>query len=60
MAFANLGYGALADALGSPVLFLVPGLGFLVIVALTLVSNPYLRRVYGTGSLVPAPAPVGA
>ncbi len=60
MAFANLGYGALADWLGSPVLFLVPGLAFLAIVGSTLFSNRHLRRVYGTGTLVQAPVPAGA
>lgn len=57
MAVANLGYGALADVFGAPLLFLVPGLVFLAIVAATLFSSPHLRRVYGTGTLVPAPAP---
>ena len=56
MAVANLGYGTLADIFGAPLLFLIPGLAFLAIVAATLVSNIHLRRVYGTGSLVPAPA----
>jgi hypothetical protein len=56
MAFANLGYGAFADLWGAPILLLVPGIGFLAIVAVTLVGNPHLRRVYGTGTLVPAPA----
>lgn len=55
MAFANLGYGALADWLGSPILLLVPGVMFLGIVVATLFTNPHLRRVYGTGTLVPAP-----
>jgi hypothetical protein len=42
------------------VLFLVPGIGFLAIVALTVAGNPHLRRVYGTGTLVQAPAAAGA
>ncbi|MCA9854833.1 MAG: MFS transporter [Dehalococcoidia bacterium] len=60
MAFANLGYGAMADIWGAPILLLIPGIGFLAIVAATIATNPHLRRVYGTGTLVPAPAAAGA
>jgi len=61
MAFANLGYGALADVTGIPVLFLVPGLFFVAIVFGSIALSANLRRVYGTGSaLAPASAPSGA
>ena len=49
MAFANLAFGSLADALGAPVLFLVPGAIFALIVLLTRVSGTNLRAVYRTG-----------
>ena len=49
MAPKNLAFGSLADALGAPVLFLVPGAIFALIVLLTRVSGTNLRAVYRTG-----------
>ena len=51
MAFANLGFGSLADALNAPVLFFLPGLAFTTIVLLTMVSGPHLRRLYRDGTV---------
>jgi MFS family permease len=56
MAFANLGFGSLADWLGAPALLLVPGVIFVAIVLGSIPTSPHLRRIYGTGTLVPAPA----
>ena len=53
MAFANLAFGSLADAMGAPILFLVPGAAFAVLVVLTRFSGTNLRAVYRTGA-VPA------
>lgn len=49
MAFANLGFGSLADATGAPVLFLVPAVVFLVIVAFSAGIAGHLRTIYRTG-----------
>lgn len=51
MAVANLGFGAFADALGAPVLFLVPGLAFTVIIATTVAASSNLRRLYVNSEL---------
>lgn len=57
MAFANLGFGSVADWLGVPVLLLVPGLVFVAVTLATAWVVPTLRRVYGTGTIAqPAPA----
>lgn len=53
MAFANLGFGSLADGLGAPLLFFAPGVGFLLLVLFTRLSTTPLRAVYRTGT-VPA------
>lgn len=53
MAFANLGFGSMADALGAPILFLVPGAAFTVIVLASRVVGTRLPAVYRTG-VVPA------
>ncbi|MBI5948732.1 MAG: MFS transporter [Chloroflexi bacterium] len=55
MAVMNLSFGSLADALGAPMLFLVPGSIFVAIVFASLVIGPHLRHVYRTGQ-VPAAA----
>lgn len=60
MAVANLGFGAFADALGAPVLFVVPGLAFTVIIAGTTVTSGHLRRLYSNGELRVTPAPATA
>lgn len=51
MAFANLGFGTLADALNAPLLFLVPGAVFVGIVLGTRINGGPLRRVYRTGAV---------
>jgi len=62
MAFANLGFGTLADWTGAPALFFLPGLSFVAIVLATSFA-PHLRRLYRTGHIpgetVPAAAPAG-
>jgi len=59
MAFANLGFGSAADALGAPVLFAVPALVYLVIVLGTIVRGTHLRRIYRSGRALPASGAVG-
>ena len=56
MAFANLGFGTLADWTGAPALFFLPGLSFVAIVLATAFA-PHLRRLYRTGR-IPAEAAV--
>ena len=56
MAIMNLGFGALADWTGSPVLFAVPGAVFVVITLASMLAGPDLRRIYRTGQTVAAPA----
>lgn len=51
MAFANLGFATAADALGAPMLLLVPGVGFAIIVVATRVAGAELRTIYRTGSV---------
>ncbi|MBK9612501.1 hypothetical protein [Candidatus Amarobacter glycogenicus] len=53
MAFANLGFGSMADALGAPILFLVPGAAFTVIVLASRVVGTRLPGRLPDG-LVPA------
>jgi MFS-type transporter involved in bile tolerance (Atg22 family) len=60
MAFANLGLGSLADATGVPVLFLVPAVIFLIIVAFSATLTGHLKTIYRTGFPAPAPSPVTA
>jgi MFS family permease len=55
MAFANLGFGSLADISGVPVLFLAPGAAFTAIMVVTALLGTNLRGVYRTGR-VPVPA----
>ncbi|MGI8927554.1 MAG: MFS transporter [Tepidiformaceae bacterium] len=59
MAFANLAFGSLADAWGTPVLFFIPGALFVAIVLASLVTAPNLRRVYRTGAMAVPAAPAG-
>ena len=54
MAVANLSFGSLADAWGAPPLFLGPGVAFVVIIGLSALSVPHLRRVFTTGAVMPA------
>lgn len=51
MAFANLGFGTLADRTGAPVLFWIPGSLFVAIVFVSIPLVPYLRSVYRTGRI---------
>ena len=52
MAFANLGYGFMADAFSAPPILLVTAVIFLVIVVGLSRSQPVLRQVYRTGDVV--------
>ncbi len=54
MAFANLGYGFIADAFSAPPILYVTGATFLVFIFFANVSIPDLRRVYRTGQVVAA------
>ena len=54
MAFANLGYGFVADAFSAPPIFIVTGVLFVVVMIALGANQPVLRRVYRTGSLVGA------
>ena len=64
MAFANLGFGSAADATGAPVLFLVPAVVFLAIVAVSAGIGGHLKTIYRTGvapgGTVPAPVTMPA
>ena len=55
MAFANLGYGFLADQYSAWAIFIVTGVMFVAVVIGLSGSQPMLRRVYRTGQLA-APA----
>jgi MFS family permease len=59
MAFANLGFGALADALGAPLLFLVPASIFLAIVFGSALGERRIRTIFRTGS-ARQPVPISA
>ena len=54
MAFANLGYGFIADVFSAPPILYVTGAAFLVFIFFANVSIPDLRRVYRTGQAVAA------
>jgi MFS family permease len=54
MAFANLGYGFLADAFSAPPIMLATGAMFIVIVLGAGAGQPTLRRVYTTGQVAAA------
>jgi len=60
MAVMNLGFGALADRLGAPMLFAVPGAVFVAITVLTMVSGANLRHIYRTGRTMPVAAGASA
>jgi len=60
MAFANLGFGSMADATGAPVLFLVPAVVFLVIVGLSAGVGWQLKTIYRTGLPPVTPTTSGA
>lgn len=54
MAFANLGYGFLADAISAPFIFVTTGTIFLVFVVSIMAGQPILRRVARTGQVAPS------
>lgn len=56
MAVMNLAFGTLADRTGSPILFAVPGLVFIIVALVSLVAGSHLRRIYRTGQALPAAA----
>ncbi|MGB4860870.1 MAG: MFS transporter [Tepidiformaceae bacterium] len=56
MAIMNLSFGAIADRVGAPVLFMVPGVIFVAITLLSLLAGTQLRYIYRNGRPAPAPA----
>ena len=54
MAFANLGYGFMADAFSAPPILIVTGALFLVVMVGLGGGQPVLRRVYRTGEVAAA------
>jgi MFS family permease len=54
MAFANLGYGFIADALSAPPILITTGLLFIAVVAGLAVGEPIMRQVYRTGEVATA------
>lgn len=54
MAFANLGYGFLADTVNAPVIFYATSVAFLAILLSLVLAQPILRRVYRTGEVAAA------
>ena len=57
MAIMNLGFGALADRTGHPVLFVAPGLAFVAVTLLSPLVVSHFRRIYRTGTMQPAALP---
>ena len=54
MAFANLGYGFVADSFSAPPVFITTGVLFIVVMLGLWAGQPILRRVYRTGQLAAA------
>ena len=54
MAFANLGYGFLADEFTAPPIMIVTGVLFLAVVMALSANQPVLRQVYRTGRVAMA------
>ena len=54
MAFANLGYGFLADRFTAPPILVVTGALFLAVVVALSANQPVLRKVYRTGKVAMA------
>jgi MFS family permease len=54
MAFANLGYGFLADTVNAPVIFFATSVAFLAVLLSLVLAQPVLRRVYRTGEVATA------
>lgn len=59
MAIMNLGFGALADNYGAPMLFAIPGAVFVLITLATMFAGSNLRHIYRTGRTRTAPVPAG-
>lgn len=59
MAFANLGYGFLADVFSAPPILLVTGVIFVAVMFALTFGLENLRRVYRTGSAIPNRAGLG-
>jgi MFS family permease len=51
MAFANLGYGFLADIISAPVIFITTGVIFLVFLLSIMTGQPILRRIATKGEM---------
>ena len=56
MAFANLGYGFIADLFSSPPILMATAVAFLIFLFAANWSLPDLRRLYQTGRVVPVAA----
>ncbi|MGE3074884.1 MAG: MFS transporter [Dehalococcoidia bacterium] len=54
MAIMNLSFGALADSVGAPMLFALPGLTFVAITLLSVAVGRNLRYIYRNGRTAPA------
>jgi MFS family permease len=54
MAFANLGYGFLADAFSAPPIFFTTGIIFILVLVSLGAAQPILRRIYRYGEVVAA------
>ena len=54
MAFANLGYGFIADSYSAPPILLITGVAFVAVVLAMGFGQPILRRVYRTGQVATA------
>jgi MFS family permease len=60
MAFANLGYGFMADTFSAPPILFITGVMFVAVVFSLAVGQADLRRVYRTGRTAPVQSGVGA
>ena len=49
MAFANLGYGFVADVFSAPPILFIAGVTFVAVIIALSGGQPVLRRVYRTG-----------
>ena len=54
MAFANLGYGFMADAFTAPLVLLTTGVLFIAVLIVLGAGQPILRHVYQTGQVAAA------
>jgi len=60
MAFANLGYGFMADTFSAPPILFITGVMFIAVVFSLAVGQGDLRRVYRTGRTAPVQSGAGA